>query len=192
MAAHPRLAQHLAAREISTIWSSTLSRASQTAALIADEMRISDIRCDARLAEADAGPWQGLTPTEIEAGWPGYLEAKLRPDGFESVDTVVARVHAGLRNIASATVDRGDPMAIVVLHSGVLRTLMRVAGNAVTGVPNLSGWFVDVGPDAIEPIDDFPPDVAAGAADSRPADDPAPAPDVNAFASRQLSAPALG
>ena len=46
---------------------------------------------DARLREADAGPWEGMTPREIAERWPGFLEAHRRPAGFETTESVVAR-----------------------------------------------------------------------------------------------------
>ena len=68
------------------VWASTLQRAAHTAAIIAETIGVGPVQTHPGLMEAAFGPWQGLTVTEIEAGWPGYLEAHRRPDGAETPD----------------------------------------------------------------------------------------------------------
>ena len=61
---------------------------------------------DPRLVEADAGPWQGLTPVEIDAGWPDHRAAGRRPDGFEPRIAVLARAEEALVDIAADATHR--------------------------------------------------------------------------------------
>lgn len=137
--------------EFDSIWASDLWRAVTTATLIAqalgDEI-VSTHRC---IRERFAGPWEGLTREEIEAGWPGYLEQRMRPEGFESDDSLTQRAMAGLEDIAERT-DR----AVVVAHGGVIRCIDRHLGLQGRSIANLSsrlltrdssGWSIADGPD---------------------------------------------
>lgn len=116
--------------------SSHLERAKITAAIIA-EVHGSAIVVDERLAEVDVGPWQGLTRAEIERGWPGQLDAWHKPPGFETDDEVRSRVTAALLGLAAHTTH-----ALVVSHSGVIRTMRHVLGAHNPRLANLAGsWF---------------------------------------------------
>jgi broad specificity phosphatase PhoE len=122
------------------IWSSDLQRASETARIIARHLEISPIEHDVRLREAHAGPWQGLTPADIEAAYPGYLAAHRRPDGFESPESVLHRALDALVEIAERA--RLLPL-LVVSHSGLIRTLRRALGADDKRVDNVGGqWLV--------------------------------------------------
>jgi broad specificity phosphatase PhoE len=127
------------------VWSSDLQRARETAEIIAAELATTPVITDARLLEADVGEWQGLTTTEIEAGWPGYLAAGRRPPGFEPDATLIGRVVPALEDIA-ATAGHDGVVPIVVAHAGVLRSVRRHSGAGDEHLANLGGlWF------AIEP-----------------------------------------
>jgi probable phosphoglycerate mutase len=120
------------------IYASDLERASRTAAIIAEALG-SDVLLDARLRERHAGPWQGLTRTEISEGWPGFLESGDRPDGYEGDPSVVARVMAALEAIAQAH----DGDVLVVSHGGVVKVLERHLGDGDDElVPNLGGRWI--------------------------------------------------
>jgi broad specificity phosphatase PhoE len=138
-----------------TIWSSTLRRAAETADLIAAAFGVDDTHPDARLVEADAGPWQGLTPVEIDAGWPGDRANGRRPAGFEGREAVLDRAHRAIVDIGRATQPGQQP--IVVTHSGVIRTIVGEAGITDLSIPNLAGWYVDVAGDEIIVIEPFDP-----------------------------------
>ena len=136
--------------EFSVVASSDLSRASETATIIAGELGLArdlELRVisDARLREADAGPWQGMTPREIEVKWPGFLEAHRRPSGFETAESVVARATDAcadlLGGIEAGDVDGGRSV-IAITHSGLIRALRRHLGAADESVPNLGGVWV--------------------------------------------------
>lgn len=120
--------------------SSDLQRAAETADIIASERSCSEPTREPGLRERAAGPWEGLTHDEIEAGWPGYLESGRRPDGYEQDHDLVERVAPVLRRLAAA----GSAL-VVVTHGGVLRAMERQFGEDRGPIPNLGGcwWHVD-------------------------------------------------
>ena len=127
------------------IASSQLQRALLTAQIIAEAHGIGPVVVDERLLESDVGPWQGLTRHQIEARWPGYLADRRKPDGFESDDSIVARSTAAFCDIAASSVagaSESMPTALIVSHSGVIRTLRHTMGVHNPKLHNLGGcWF---------------------------------------------------
>jgi broad specificity phosphatase PhoE len=121
------------------IWSSHLQRAHLTAQIIGEILGVGPVRTDERLAETAVGPWEGLTGPEVEAGWPGFLAAKRRPEGFEPYDEAAGRVIAALRDIA---LEHAGGEVLVVSHGGVMRAVRRALGVPDPHLPNLAGlWF---------------------------------------------------
>lgn len=136
------VASELAAMDVR--WShpvaSTLSRAAETAEIVAARLGLEPPRLDPRLAEADAGEWQGLTPAEIEAAYPGWLAAHRRPPSFEPFESVVDRATAALVDVAQSVPEGAT--GLVVSHSGLIRSVVRSLGITDTRIPNLGGvWF---------------------------------------------------
>lgn len=136
--------QAVAATEVlgqfDAIWASDLRRAHRTAQIIAELLGVGPVRTDARLREKDVGPWEGLTMQEVERDWPGYLQAKRRPDGFEGDEQAAERFLAA---IADAAAEHPGGDLLVVSHGGVIRAARRAVGPAAPHLPNLSGsWFV--------------------------------------------------
>jgi broad specificity phosphatase PhoE len=124
---------------VDAIYTSDLTRARHTAELVAAQLG-TDVVVDSRLRERDAGDWEGRTRTEIDEGWPGFLDSGRRPDGYEPDESVLARALAALTSIA-ATHD-GD--VLVVTHGGVVRTVERHLGGEADGlIPNLGGRWLD-------------------------------------------------
>ncbi|MFZ9972642.1 MAG: histidine phosphatase family protein [Candidatus Limnocylindrus sp.] len=72
------------------IASSNLRRALDTAHIIAEHHGVGPVHVDERLRETHVGPWEGLTVHEIEQGWPGFLAARRKPEGFEPDDSINA------------------------------------------------------------------------------------------------------
>ncbi|MET0326094.1 MAG: histidine phosphatase family protein [Ilumatobacteraceae bacterium] len=140
------LAATIGSRAGVTLWSSDLQRASSTAAIIAERLHAGPVVIDGRLRETDVGPWEGLTSVEIEAGWPGLLADRRRPEGFEPDADVLARVLPALDDIARRTPVGAVP--IVVSHAGVLRAVRRHAGAVDDHLANLGGLWFAVDPDA--------------------------------------------
>lgn len=133
--------------DIAAVWSSTSSRAAQTAAIIAERLGLEPARTDERLCEADAGEWQGLTPDEIEAAYPGFLADHRRPDSFEPYARVVERATSVLGDVVDST--PAGTAAVVVTHSGVIRSLIRSCGVVDERIPNLGGIWIGVTRSAI-------------------------------------------
>lgn len=121
------------------VWASDLQRARLTAEIIAELLGIGPVSIDARLREVHVGPWEGLTRTEVEAGWPGYLAERRRPAGFESYDDAAERLHQALVDIAA---HHPGGEVLVVSHGGVIRALRTSLGVSNDHIPNLGGtWF---------------------------------------------------
>lgn len=118
---------------IDEVWTSDLVRARRTAEIVAAHLGL-DVRVDPRLAERDAGEWEGLTRDEIEAGWPGWLAEHRRPPGFEPDDVVAARGIEVLSDLAGRS-----GRLLVVSHSGVIRAVERALEVSAGQLSNLGG-----------------------------------------------------
>ena len=123
------------------IISSDLLRAVETAAIIAQQLGVGPVVVDERLRERDVGEWSGLTNTEIHKGWPGWLEDGRRPERFEDVDSMLARVNEAFDFIHAQS--PGGAL-LVVTHGGVIHSLARSHGLPEASVPNLAGITVRV------------------------------------------------
>ena len=85
-----------------------------------------------------------MTYEEIESGWPGYLESFKQPPDFEPNQNVVQRITAAFIDIANKC--RGG-QALIISHSGVIRTIRRELKVADARLENLGGCWFDVLPD---------------------------------------------
>jgi probable phosphoglycerate mutase len=115
------LAAAVAPRGVRAVYSSQLARARETAAIVAEELRL-QVTEDERLAESRRGRWEGRLLEEIEAEDPELWAAWRRggaefrfPDG-ESLAEHADRVAAAL-----ADVRRGPLPALAVCHGGTIR-----------------------------------------------------------------------
>lgn len=121
------------------VWSSDLRRAHRTAQIIAELLGIGPVRTDPGLREKQVGPWEGLTNDEVEERWPGFLQSRRRPDGFEDDDDAARRVLAAIATIAA---EHPGGELLAVSHGGVIRSARRFLGEPAPFLPNLSGsWF---------------------------------------------------
>lgn len=123
------------------IVSSDLLRAGETAAIISQQLGVGPVIVDARLRERDAGQWTGLTRAEIDKGWPGWIEDARQPQGFEGVDSVLARVVEAFTAMGVAS--PGGSL-LVVTHGGVIRALARSHGLDDIPIANLAGLTLHV------------------------------------------------
>jgi len=121
------LADRLALERFSTLYSSDLGRALQTAQMIAD-VTGHEIITDPRLRERHLGIFQGLSGDEIRARFPDEYHSHrtlgptyVIPQG-ESVEQQVARNIAYLNELAEKHF--GETI-VVVTHGGVLSGLFR-------------------------------------------------------------------
>jgi probable phosphoglycerate mutase len=120
------LADELAGEHVGAVYSSDLSRARETAAIIAERLG-REVSLDARLREVHVGRWSGLTMEEIETRFPGDVarwRASAADHAFGDGETYAAmsqRVVAAVEEIAARHV--GEQI-VVVLHGGPIRALL--------------------------------------------------------------------
>lgn len=116
----------LARDPISTIVSSDLSRAYETACAIAAHHAL-DVRSDPRLREFRFGEWEGLTWDEIVVRHPAAAEMafssvrEYAPTGGERFPEVRERVAGVL-----AELDEHDGAVVLVTHAGALHALLDI------------------------------------------------------------------
>jgi probable phosphoglycerate mutase len=146
-----------AARRVSAIWTpvaiyaSPLSRCQSTGDAIGKPLGLSPNRLDG-LIDIDYGQWQGLTPDEVRARWPGQLETWYRaPDcasipGGETLQDVLARTVSTLRDL----IGRHPSDAVVLVgHDSVNRVILLHA----LGLPLSRYWRLGQQPCGINEID---------------------------------------
>jgi broad specificity phosphatase PhoE len=114
---------------IEAVFASDLQRAMETATIIASKIGVLPVLVDAGFRERCAGEWEGLTRAEIEAAWPGYLDAPgdahvgfatstpRRPPSWESDEELVGRAVAALARVNEHV---GNGHALVVTHGGLI------------------------------------------------------------------------
>jgi broad specificity phosphatase PhoE len=132
------LAERLEGVTVDRIISSPLSRALETAQIIADRVGAS-VESDARLTELDYGDWEGLTVEEIDRRFPGERElydadpSIHRVGGGENGLQVAARVGDFIETLVGwwEDADGADKTCLLVGHSSLNRILLAV----VLGVP---------------------------------------------------------
>lgn len=124
---------------LDVIVASPLERARTTAQVFAEATGIGPVVIDDGLVERDVGEWSGLTRSEIEKRWPGYLADARRPPGFEPDESLLERALASLDRI-HALFDGST--VVVVTHGGLIGTIERVHGETDGRIPNLGGRAV--------------------------------------------------
>ena len=129
------LAAEAARHPIEALWSSDLSRALETAAIVGAAIGL-EARVDPRLAEADWGDWQDRMAEDIAREEPDLWEQvsasapAWRFPGGESIEEHMIRTWAALDDIAA----EGVP-ALVVCHGGTIRcALARHEPGGITAV----------------------------------------------------------
>lgn len=107
----------LARRTWDAVYSSPLSRAVETARIIAARVGVDEVVTVADLMERDYGDAEGLTDSEIEARYPSGVRAA----GQETREEVGRRVIAALADIAR---ERPGERILVVSHGGAIRSVL--------------------------------------------------------------------
>lgn len=134
------VAETLSAVGFDAVYSSPLSRALDTAKVVANGAQI---RTDARLEEINVGTWAGLTWDEIIAQMPNYEELYANGVDFrrsatgETLADVVARGLPAVLEIAER--HRGQTVLIVshgLLLNRVLHAILGLEGRVLGGLGN--------------------------------------------------------
>ncbi|HWU58931.1 MAG TPA: histidine phosphatase family protein [Microbacteriaceae bacterium] len=118
----------LALRSWDGIFASPLSRAMDTARIIAAETGLGEPQPIAEVAERRYGDAEGLTGEEILARFPEGVPVP----GQETRDEVVARALPALDELAAANLGRS---LIIVSHGGVIASLVRRLTNHALPAP---------------------------------------------------------
>lgn len=122
-----RVAEELANAPITRIVSSDLSRAADTAGVVAQRLGLS-VHTDRRLRETHLGQWQGLGVDDVDTRWPGARarwrhDASWAPPGGESRLDVARRARPVIDELMD-TYDEWDGAAVlVVAHGGTISAL---------------------------------------------------------------------
>ncbi|MGO2658219.1 histidine phosphatase family protein [Mycetocola reblochoni] len=113
----------------SAVVSSPLSRARETAEIIADGLGLELGPSYHELIERDYGEAEGVVEAEVERSWPG----KSAPF-IERLESVVGRGLSGLERVAA---DYPDADVVVVCHGTIIRyTLAEIAGRELPPIRN--------------------------------------------------------
>jgi probable phosphoglycerate mutase len=121
------LAERIAAepQPISSLWSSDLSRARETAEIVGAKIGMIP-RLDPRLREANRGEWEGRLFIDVKRDEPerfaDWMRAgpSFRFPGGESLQDQLDRVSAALEDIERA----GELPALAVCHGGSIRVML--------------------------------------------------------------------
>jgi broad specificity phosphatase PhoE len=140
------LAGVLQTRGLRSVVASDLSRAHETARIVATALGIEVAYVDANLRERRFGIFEGLTRAECEAqhgdAWQAWLDHKRTPSGGETQDDLAARMLAAFERVAVGLA-REDAPALVVTHGGSLRALVAAAtGHMPQFVNNGEVWML--------------------------------------------------
>jgi broad specificity phosphatase PhoE len=122
------LADALDGTRLAAVYSSDLSRASETAEIVASRFDLR-VAVDSGLREIDVGSWEGLTLEEIEARFPEAVTRWEQKgahgwEGGESHDQMAARVQGAVHSIAA---EHDGEEVLVVTHGGPIRALKALA-----------------------------------------------------------------
>lgn len=122
-----QLAEGMDTRPVTRIFSSTLTRAMETAERISQRQKV-EICPMPQLIEVEFGKWEGMTWDEIREAYPGEYErwyfnpAEFTPPGGETQDDVIKRCAWSLKEILKTTNGRED--VAVVSHGATVAHLV--------------------------------------------------------------------
>ena len=144
-----RAGERLAGEVFEVVYTSSLSRASESARMLAPDR---PIRVEADFREVDFGRWEGLTREEIAVRDPELFDvwqrdlARFDYPGGEPRAEFRARIARGLDRLRES----GASSALVVAHKGVVRTLVElVSGEKLAGTEPELGGIIHVERDAL-------------------------------------------
>jgi broad specificity phosphatase PhoE len=121
------LADLVGAEKIDAVYTSPLSRARETAEIVAARAGLEAVALP-ELREVDTGSWSGLSRADVEARFPeGFARWRSGGSGWEngeSYDEMAERVIGALRTIAE---DHPDGRVLVISHGGPIRAIHAAA-----------------------------------------------------------------
>ena len=141
------LGARLAGLGIAHVRASDLSRAHETATIVAAALGVADVIVDPDLRERAFGVFEGLTRDECATRhpevWADYeRDRRIFPPGAEAHEHVLARMNAAVRRAAGATEANGAAV-LVVSHGGSIRLMLSAAlGQPLPPMPNGSVYRV--------------------------------------------------
>ncbi|MEZ5407602.1 MAG: histidine phosphatase family protein [Acidimicrobiales bacterium] len=121
---------------VDVIVSSPQIRALETAAIIGAQLGVGPVQVVEDLRERSAGEWSGLTTSEIEERWPGWIDSDQRPYGWEHDEPLLARTLAALEMIIAAWAGAD---LLLVSHGGLILALEQHLRVNDGRIPNLHG-----------------------------------------------------
>jgi broad specificity phosphatase PhoE len=132
--------------------SSDLSRARETAEIVASALGFALAYQDAGLRERGFGIFEGLTREQCEqqhpAAWQAWQKDRLTPAGAETKEALAARVVTAAERVARQVATHDAP-ALLVTHGGALRALVEViTGTLPPFVENGDVWRLTYAGDA--------------------------------------------
>jgi probable phosphoglycerate mutase len=140
------LAEALRCAGLGGIVASDLSRAQETAAIVAAELAVPIVYVDEQLRERSFGCFEGLTGDECEhlhpEAWRLWKAERRPPAGAETPEQLRTRVVEAFGRVARQVARDGSP-ALVVTHGGALRAIVAAAtGQHPAPVKNGAVWRV--------------------------------------------------
>lgn len=152
---------------VDVVISSPQVRALETASIISRQIGVGPVQVVEDLRERHAGIWSGLTTSEIEAGYPGWIDSGRRPDGWEADASVLERALGAvddiMREFSGATI-------LLVSHGGVILTVEDHLDVREGRIPNLHGRVVHVTGRGLSPgerLELIPPEMSTGGSKAR-------------------------
>lgn len=132
---------------LDSVWASDLSRAAQTGLIVGEALGVGPVVLEPDLRERDAGEWSGLTREQIQEQYPGYLDDRKRPPGWEPDDELLARALRAVHRIGRE-VPGGDVVAIT--HGGLIYVLEQHLGAEFARIANVEGRWIVVDGEALK------------------------------------------
>jgi len=121
------LADLLTSEKIDAVYTSPLSRARETAEIVAARAGLEPVALP-ELREVDTGSWSGLSRVDVEARFPeGFARWRSGGSGWEDGETyqqMAERVIGALRTIAE---DHPNGRVLIISHGGPIRAIHAAA-----------------------------------------------------------------
>jgi broad specificity phosphatase PhoE len=141
------LGEALRSAGIVAIVSSDLSRASETARVVAAQIQLDVDYLDPGLRERSLGIFDGLTREECASlhpeAWQQWVDQRRPPAGAEADADLAVRVTAAMERAVGRIPGEGGPF-LIVTHGGAIRASVTAAtGQTPPPIPNCGVWAVE-------------------------------------------------